>query len=109
MRACAKTLLTAAVTLHLLLAFSVRAEDWPQWRGPNRDGASHETGLLESFPADRLKVHWRAPAGWGFSSPVVAQGRVYLADSDVVKPKAKERVSCFEEATGKQLWKHEYE
>jgi hypothetical protein len=64
----------------------LRTNDWPQWRGPNRDGVCRETGLLESFPAGGLKFRWRAPAGWGFSSPVVAQGRVYLADSVVVKP-----------------------
>jgi hypothetical protein len=83
-----QALLAAALTLPLLLPAALRADDWPQWRGPNRDGVCGETGLLESFPAGGLKVCWRAPAGWGFSSPVVAQGRVYLADSEVVKPRA---------------------
>jgi len=87
----------------------LQADDWPQWRGPNRDGVCGETGLLESFPADGLKVRWRVPVGWGFSSPVVAQSRVYLADSEVVKPKAKERVHCFDETTGKVLWTHVYD
>lgn len=104
-----KTLLAAALTLPWLLSSSLRADDWPQWRGPNRDGVWGETGLLQSFPAEGLKVRWRAPVGWGFSSPVVAQGRVYLADSEVVKPKAKERVHCFDETTGKALWTHVYE
>ncbi|MBI3921462.1 MAG: PQQ-like beta-propeller repeat protein [Armatimonadetes bacterium] len=104
-----KTLLSAALALPLLLPAAIRAEDWPQWRGPNRDGVCGETGLLESFPAEGLKVRWRVPVGWGFSSPVVAQGRVYLADSEVVKPKAMERVHCFEETTGKALWTHVYE
>ncbi len=98
--------LTVAVSL--LAAAAVRADDWPQWRGPNRDGVCRETGLLESFPAEGLTVRWRAPAGWGFSSPVVAQGRVYLADSVVVRPQAKERVRCFDAATGKTLWTHAY-
>jgi outer membrane protein assembly factor BamB len=100
------TLLTPALTLPLLLSATVRAEDWPQWRGPNRDGVCSETGLLETFPAGGLKVRWRVPVGWGFSSPVVAQGRVYLADSEVVKPKAKERLHCFDETTGETLWTH---
>jgi outer membrane protein assembly factor BamB len=86
-----------------------RIDDWPQWRGPHRDGMCRETGLLESFPAGRLKVRWRAPAGWGFSSPVVARGRVFLADSVVRKPQAKERVRCFDATTGKVLWAHDYE
>src|SRR5215467_2084565 len=105
----ARSLLAVALTLPLLPSAAVRADDWPQWRGLNRDGVCRETGLLESFPAGGLKVRWRAPVGWGFSSPVVAQGRVYLADSEVVKPKAKERIHCFDEATGKTLWTHVYE
>src|SRR5262245_50191601 len=104
----AKILVVLLLVAWPLLPLAVaRAEDWPQWRGPGRDGVCKETGLLESFPAEGLKVRWRAPAGWGFSSPVVAQGRVFLHDSELVKPKAKERVQCFDEATGKPLWKHE--
>ncbi len=100
----AATLLAAGLSVGPL-----RANDWPQWRGPNRDGVCRETGLLDSFPAGGLKVRWRAPAGWGFSSPVIAQGRVFLADSVVVKPQAKERVRCLDERTGKELWAHIYE
>jgi hypothetical protein len=99
-----KTLLAAAVTLLLLLSAALRAEDWPQWRGPNRDSVWGETGILQSFPQKGLNVRWRAPVGWGFSSPVVAHGRVYLADSELVKPKAKERLHCFDETTGKAFW-----
>jgi len=95
------TLRPAVVALPLLLSALSRAEDWPQWRGPDRDSVCGESGLLTSFPADGLKVRWRVPVGWGFSSPVVAQGRAYLADSEVVKPTAKERVQCWDETTGK--------
>jgi outer membrane protein assembly factor BamB len=104
-----KTLPAAVLALQLLSSAAVRAEGWPQWRGTNRDGVFSETGLLKSFPAEGLKVRWRVPVGWGFSSPVVAQGRVYLADSEVVKPKAKERVHCFDETTGETLWIHVYD
>src|SRR5437016_187326 len=95
--------LIIALTLPLLPSAALRAEDWPQWRGLNRDGVCGETGLLQSFPAGGLKVRWRAPVGWGWSSPVVARGRVYLADSEVVKPRARERLHCFDETTGKPL------
>ncbi len=95
--------------LSWLVILSGRAEDWPQWRGPNRDGVWRETGLLKLFPADGLKVRWRKPAGWGWSSPVVVRGRVYLTDSELVKPKAWERVRCFDEKTGKPLWTYAYE
>lgn len=104
-----KTMLAVALTLPLLPSAALRADDWPQWRGLNRDGVCGETGLLESFPAEGLKVRWRVPVGWGFSSPVVAQGRVYLADSELVNPKARERLRCWDETTGKALWTHAYE
>ncbi|MBI3866626.1 MAG: PQQ-binding-like beta-propeller repeat protein [Planctomycetia bacterium] len=105
-----QTVATAAsLALPWLMPFALRADDWPQWRGPNRDGVCAETGLLQAFPADGLKVRWRVPVGWGFSSPVVAQGRVYLADSELMKPKARERLLCLDETTGKPLWTHSYD
>ena len=85
------------------------AGDWPQFRGPNRDSAWNETELLETFPSGGLKIHWRVPAGFGWSSPVVARGRAFLIDSELVKPSARERVRCFDEATGKTLWTFAYE
>src|SRR5712671_2015063 len=80
------------------------ATDWPQFRGPNRDGNWDETGILESFPAKGVKIRWRHPVGGGFSSPVVAQGRVFVSDVELIKPSPRERVHCFEEKTGKVLW-----
>ena len=94
----------------LLLALAARADDWPQWRGANRDGIWSETGVLQSFPPAGLKVRWRAPVGAGLSSPVVAQGRVFITDAIVKeKPIAWERVECFDEKNGHLLWTHQYE
>ena len=87
-----RLLMLLATGLLPALSSSACADDWPQWRGPARDGVCAESGLLQSFPVGGLKVRWRAPVGWGFSSPVVAQGRVYLADSQLNKPSAKERL-----------------
>jgi outer membrane protein assembly factor BamB len=56
-----------------------------------------------------LKVRWRASVGPGWSSPVVARGRVYLTDAELMAPKAKERVRCLDEATGQPLWAHSYD
>src|SRR5438094_6892017 len=88
----------------LLMALGAMATDWPQFRGPNRDGKWDETGILESFPRGGLKIRWRHPVGGGFSSPVVAEGRVFVSDVELVKPSPRERVHCFEEKTGKVLW-----
>jgi hypothetical protein len=81
-------------------------DDWPQWRGPNRDAVWNETGILETFPAGGLAVRWRAAVGIGFSSPIVAGGRVFLTDSVLAKPDATERVHAFDEVTGKPIWTH---
>src|SRR5439155_25837469 len=96
----------AALGLSLLLSIPLWAKDWPQWRGPNRDGVWNESGLLKSFPAEGLKVRWRVPVGPGWSSPVVVRGRVYLTDMRLEKPKAWERIKCFKESTGKLLWSY---
>ncbi len=102
------TLLILAVNLFWLMAMA-HADDWSQWRGSARDGVWHEKGTLESFPAGGLKTRWRVPIGGGVSSPVVAQGRVYVTDSLEEKPKAWERVHCFAEKSGELLWSHSYE
>lgn len=55
-----------------------RDRDWPQWRGTNRDGVSHETGLLDSWPDDGPPILWKAgDLGKGYSSVAVAQGRIF--------------------------------
>src|SRR5436190_1021882 len=100
------TPLTAARVL--LLPLAARSTDWPQFRGPNRDAAWNETGILLTFPTQGLKISWRAAVGRGWSSPVVAQGKVYVTDVQLTPPAAKERVLCFDEANGKLLWTHQY-
>jgi outer membrane protein assembly factor BamB len=99
----------AACLLCITCATLTSAEDWPQWRGPNRDGAWNETGLLESFPAAGIDVRWRKPIGPGWSSPVIAQGRVFVVDLHVQPRPVQERVHCFDEASGKLLWTYAYD
>jgi len=82
------------------------AEDWPQFRGPTRDGVWNETGVMQAFPPEGLKIRWRVPAGGGLSSPIVSEGRVFLCDSETKKPKAWERVHCYDEKSGQSLWTH---
>jgi outer membrane protein assembly factor BamB len=84
-----------------------RGEDWPQWRGTNRDGNWHETGLVETFPSSELKPKWRVEIGAGYCGPTVAHGRAYVMDR-ITRPQSQERVHCFDEQTGKQLWSHAY-
>jgi outer membrane protein assembly factor BamB len=85
------------------------AADWPQFRGPKRDGSSEETGILEKFPKEGVKIKWRAPVGGGWASPVVAQGKAFVFDVDLIKPTARERLHCFDEKSGKTLWTFAYD
>lgn len=57
-----------------------------------------------TFPPEGLKVLWRVPVGIGFSSPIVAGGRVYVTDSVLAKPEARERVHAFDATTGEHRW-----
>ncbi len=96
-----------AVLVFLGSAATSRAEDWPQWRGPNRDGVWNETGLLDEFRTDTLTWKWSVPLGTGYCGPTVAAGRVFVMDRQL-EPSEVERILCFEEQTGKQLWVQPY-
>src|SRR5688572_8155903 len=85
-----------------------RGEDWPQWRGVNRDGVWRETGIVERFADKQLTPKWRVEVGSGYCGPTVANGRVYVMDL-ITRPEQTERVHCFDELTGKQLWSLAYE
>ncbi len=92
--------------LSLLLQPSL-GDDWPQWRGPTRDGVWREDGLLSSFPSEELELRWRVAVGQGYSSPTVAEGRVFVADK-IEEPEDRERVHCFDADTGERIWSHDY-
>lgn len=96
------------VVAFLIPGAPVRADDWPQWRGPTRDGVWKETGVVEKFAGPKTEPLWRVPISSGYSGPTVADGRVFVTDR-VVEPKQIERVHCFDARTGKQLWSHEYD
>lgn len=93
----------------VIFSLHLAADDWPQWRGPNRDNVWRETNVLSEFPRAGLKVCWRAPIGPGFSSPIVAGGRVYVTESQIVRPTARERVVCFDALSGRVEWSHAYD
>ncbi|MBM4016763.1 MAG: dehydrogenase [Planctomycetes bacterium] len=97
-----------APALLMVCCHAAMADEWPQWRGPDRDGAWKETGVLQALPADRLPLKWRAPVGGGYTGPTVAGGRVYVMDRRV-EPKEAERVLCFDAATGRPLWTYAYD
>jgi outer membrane protein assembly factor BamB len=112
-----KWLLLTGLAL-LSVQTAVRADDWPQWMGPSRNGVWNETGIVEKLPAT-LKVKWRMPVARGYSGPAVSEGRVFVASfeaegdftpdpNSASKLSGKETVVCFDAATGKQNWRYEY-
>ena len=88
----------------------VRAEDWPNWRGPEHNGVSRETG----WDADKLKngpiFLWRKQIGTGFASVTVSGGRVYALGNTAAKSKKeqKDNLWCLNAGTGEEIWKHTY-
>ncbi len=112
----------ALVPALVLGGVTLRAADWPQWLGPERDSVWRERGIIEKFPPGGPPVRWRVSIGGGYAGPVVAKGRVYVMDRrlapDAVNPSdpfqpglitGGERVQCLNETDGKVLWQHQYE
>jgi outer membrane protein assembly factor BamB len=74
-----RRILAAALAAALLLAATLSAADWPQFRGPDRDAKSTETGLLKTWPADGPKLLWTATGcGAGYGSPSISGSTIYL-------------------------------
>ena len=114
--------MTRLLAALLCLAPVALADDWPQWLGPKRDGVWREPNIIEKLPEGGPKVLWRVPVGMGYSGPAVAGDRLYLMDRVLAKGQANpanafaktavqgtDRVLCFDAATGKQVWHHDYE
>jgi outer membrane protein assembly factor BamB len=79
------------------------ASEWPQWRGPNRDGISPDTGLLQEWNSKQPKLLWTADGlGGGYASVSVARGRIYTTGNQP----AGQAVICLSAFDGKVLWKH---
>ncbi len=105
MRQSRRLLLGIAITI--LAGLPCAADDWPQWRGPDRDGVWRESGIIDKFESDQIEISWRMPISSGYSGPTVADGRVFVTDR-VAEPKQIERVHCFDYKDGRSLWSHEY-
>ena len=101
-------LLLTVTILPAAFGRGLRGDDWPQWRGPTRDGTWRETGVVEKFSGPQLPLRWRAAIGSGYSGPTVAAGRVYVTDRQS-EPRPIERVLCFDWQTGRSLWTFAYD
>ena len=88
---------SSAAALH-----SAQAADWPQWRGPERNGISPETGLLKQWPEGGPQLLWQVKGlGDGYGAPSVADGTIYLVVNEGLE---KESVIALNEADGSRRW-----
>jgi outer membrane protein assembly factor BamB len=86
------------------LTGNIRAEDWPQFLGPNANGTSAETALLNTFPADGPPLVWEKDVGTGYSAPSVRGGKLVLHH----RQQGEEIVEAYETASGKPIWRYAY-
>jgi outer membrane protein assembly factor BamB len=82
--------------------------DWPEWRGPRRDGVadsvSGNSGLLVVWPDGGPRKLWEVPTGEGFSAPAVTRGRVFI----MVQDQDQEAIVCWDAVSGQELWRYRY-
>ena len=91
------------IIMVLLLTLQLSAQDWPQWRGPNRDGAV--TSFREPSPwPETLKKHWRVDVGLGYATPLVVGDRVYL----FTRQGQEEVMTAIDAASGSTIWRTAY-
>jgi len=87
--------------------------DWPNWRGPQKNGISRETDWSTQWTSAGPAVLWEKQVGMGFSSVAISQGRAFTMgntgrkDDKKTQPH-KDVIYCFDAKTGKEIWKHIY-
>ena len=100
-----RSILVIALTAGMSMVGSVRAGDWPQWRGPNFNGSTDETNLPSDWSRTE-NVAWSVPlTGAAASTPIICQDRVFLSGVDAEMDKL--IAVCFDRANGKLLWRHD--
>ncbi len=108
-----RTCLVAAIIAGLCVSLPaqsgrrVRAGDWPELRGPNRDGISVEKGLINTWKLNGENFLWRVPYG-GRSTPIVMGNRVYVQNPSGRGPQLQERVMALDADTGKVVWEYKF-
>ena len=93
----------AALLISVATTASAVAQDWPQWRGPRRDGSAAAFKTPKQWP-EKLTLKWRVPVGYGAASPVLAGKRIYL----LTNQGKGEVVTALNLSDGKQVWQDGY-
>lgn len=101
------SLTIVTIALSILCAPVTFAADWPEWRGPNRDGRSAEKNLPTKWAPSGENLAWKVPYG-GRSAPIVMGDRVYLMNASGSGETLQERVVAFDAESGRVVWEHKY-
>src|SRR6516225_7048602 len=88
----------------LFASSSVRAQDWPQWRGPNRDAKVTGFNTPGTWPK-QLTEKWKVTVGEGVATPALVGDRLYVFSREG----GNEMVRCLNADTGKEIWQDKYE
>ena len=100
-------LLLAFLGLSAFGQYRVALGDWPEQRGPNRDGISKETGLPDQWTLNGENMLWRVPYG-GRSAPVIMGNHLYVQNPSGRGADEQERVMCLNPDTGKVIWEYKF-
>jgi outer membrane protein assembly factor BamB len=87
-----------------MFCLTARCEEWPQWRGLNREGKWTEDNLVRTFDSNEIPSLWEMSISSGYSGPSVSQGRVFVPD----RWGKFERVHCFGAERGEKIWDYSY-
>ena len=99
-----KFVLSACILL--LTCLHCRADDWPQWRGPNRDCQVAKTEWPDSLDEEHLKSTWNVSLGPGYSGPIVVGDHVIVTET---RNQSHEVVRALNRKTGDEIWKNEWQ
>src|SRR5213594_2474781 len=98
---------TTGMIMGCMMLFSATyasAQDWPQWRGPNRDGKTTGFKAPKSWPK-QLTQKWKVAVGNGDATPSLVGDKLYV----FTRQEGNEVIRCLDAATGKKLWQDKYE
>ena len=104
MRTTTRTTLLAVCFIAATLATCAQAQDWPQWRGSNRDARATEFKAPKTWPKE-LTQKWKVTVGEGVATPALVGDKLYVFSRE----DGNEITRCLDAATGKELWQEKYE
>ena len=96
---------TIMAVMLVISGMELKAQDWPQFLGPDRNSYSPQKGLLRTWPENGPETLWSIEVGIGFGGPVVKNGRVYLLDRD---DEVGDIMRCFDLQNGQEIWRFAY-